>query len=104
MEIPISAINANLRFGYNWQQLDLYPMDEQFEDNQVASDNTTISVVHDRHLITGGIMLLLSKSIALEGAYGYSFWKMSSTDPDYVNALTESHVAQRGIVSLTMRY
>jgi hypothetical protein len=104
IEIPISAIKTNLRLGYSWQQLDLYPMQEEFDGVPPEEDNSTLTTVRDRHLLTGGIMLLLGKSVALEAAYGYSFWKVSSTSPDYASALIESHVSQRGVVSLTMRY
>jgi hypothetical protein len=99
LEVPIKAANTAVRLGYSWQQFELYSMVER----GVTSVLPAVTVLHDRHMVTGGLTVIIS-NMAIEAAYGYSVWGISSRSPDYLNAISEDHSLQRVILSFSLHY
>jgi hypothetical protein len=103
VEVPLRALAGVARCGCSWSNPGLSSMAIRW-DEAGFDEGETIAVVNNRHLITAGYSLFLGPVVSFEIVYGVSFWKTSSSSPDWQNAITEQHTLQRGMMSLSIRY
>jgi len=103
LEVPVPWIASLVRGGYSYSKFDLSPMQIDWDEGGV-DPGEKITVLRNRHLVTGGYSLLLGSSISLEAAYGYERWSFSSTDPEWESEIVERHYTHRAMASVAIRY
>ena len=68
LEMPLRVINAIVRGGYSWKELDCYPY-AVYSGNTLKFDKSIqTSAVDNLQMITGGVTFILSRSITFEAA------------------------------------
>jgi hypothetical protein len=103
IEVPIRPISTVLRGGYAFNQLDLYPMKIEWEDDDLGED-PSYTTRADKHLFTAGVSVLAQEIIAFEAAYGYSFWEFSNSSSSWKNDLITFQNMHRAMFSVSFRY
>jgi len=102
--VPLGKSDFSLRAGYSFDQYDPYTFAKKYsgESWQWSSDSgTTMGIVQDRHLVTGGLAYT-SKSFSIEAGYGMQFWKINTKG--ITNRLSEDHDFSRFSLSMSFRY
>ena len=103
VELPLRPLASVVRCGYSYSELGLTSMAIAWEEGGYEEAEAP-RAVQNRHLFTAGYSLFLGSSVSLELAYGAGFWKFATGDPDWQNEITERHVFQRGVMSISIRY
>jgi hypothetical protein len=105
LEVPLFVSTTLLRAGYSWDQFDTHLFARQYDDpalnypqGEPNWDPLEESPVGDQQLITLGTAFIM-KNACLEISYGYNFWKLETSDH-----LTESHIQNRLVTSLSFRF
>jgi hypothetical protein len=102
-EVPLRRLASVIRCGYSWSELDLSSMQIKWDEGGVEAPEP-LMVLRNEHLFTAGYSLFLGSTVSLELAYGYCFWKFSTSDPAWQSAITEQHTLQRGMMTISIRY
>ena len=104
VEMPLRAINAIVRGGYSWKELDCYPYAEYSGNTLQVDKSIQTSAIDNLQMITGGVTFILSRSITFEAAYAYSHYSTKTTDIYWRNALLEEYSTHRGAATISIRY
>jgi hypothetical protein len=103
IEVPVRFLAGVARCGYTYSGFDLSSMLIRWDAGSVESPEP-LTVLRNQHLVTAGFSFFLGSNVSVELAYGCSFWKFSTRDPAWQSDITERHVLQRGMTSLSIRY
>jgi hypothetical protein len=104
LEVPFQAINAMLRAGYSWKELDSYPYADYINNTLQVDKSVQTNVVDNVQMITCGITFILSKSITFDAAYAYSHYSTETVYVDWQNVLSEEYSTHRGTATVSIKY
>jgi hypothetical protein len=104
LEVPIQTINAMLRAGYSWKELDSYPYADYINNTLQVDKSVQTNVVDNVQMFTCGITFILSKSITFDAAYAYSHYSTETVYVDWQNVLSEEYSTHRGTATVSIKY
>lgn len=103
VEVPLQPISTILRMGYTWEEYDLHQYAE-YIDGVLQSNNYTEDGNGGINRLSAGVTFVLSKSVTLDAAYQYMFYKSEFVSFGWKNKLDKEYTSHRAVAALNIRY